>query len=250
MMKAVIIEDEARARRILASLIEEYCPQISIAEMAEDVPSGVLAIKNHEPDIVFLDIEMPGMDGFRLFEFFDEPKFDVIFTTAYNNHALRAFEVSAIDYLLKPIQPDQLIKSVERAEKVRQIGQHNLKERTATLQANMNPNGIINKIALPVSDGLIFVGMDEIICLEADGSYTTIFLTSGAEILVTKYLKDFVDLINHPTFYKPHRSYYINLNHLKKYVKQDGGHIVMSNDKIINLARDNKDEFLEKVMNR
>ncbi|MBI3234988.1 MAG: LytTR family transcriptional regulator, partial [Bacteroidetes bacterium] len=119
--------------------------------------------------------------------------------------------------------------------------------RTDLLQQNLKDKGVISKIALPVSDGLMFVDIDEIIYLEAEGSYTNIYLTNGTNLLVTKYLKDFIDLINSPQFYKPHRSYYINLNHIKQYVKTDGGHVVMSNGGIVHIARDSKEDFLTMI---
>jgi two-component system LytT family response regulator len=250
MLKAVIIEDELRARRILEAMLTEHCPQVTILDQAEDVASGVLSIKKHQPDLVFLDIEMPGMDGFKLFEFFDETNFEVIFTTAYNDYALRAFEVSAIHYLLKPIQIDLLIAAVNKAEKVIRSGNANFKGRAEVLTDNLKEKTNIKKLALPLADGFMFVTLDEIIYLMADGSYTNIYLTNGTKLLVTRYLKDFVELINQPTFYKPHRSYYINLNHIRQYVKQEGGHIVMSNGDIVHISRDNKEDFLANIQHR
>jgi two-component system LytT family response regulator len=251
MLKAIIIDDEPRARSILETLVKENCPNIELVGQADDVPSGVLAIKKHLPDLVFLDIEMPVFDGFRLFEFVDDPRFEVIFTTAYNDYAIRAFEVSAIDYLLKPIQIDKLQNAIAKVIKLRGIsGGSQLKQRNEVLLQNMKQQGVVSKIALPVSDGLMFVSVDEIIYLMADGSYTNIYLSNGTKLLVTRYLKDFVELIDHPQFYKPHRSYYINLNHIRQYVKTDGGHVVMSNGDTVNIARDSKDEFLTLVQDK
>ena len=251
MLKALIIDDEPKARRILEILIKENCSDITIVGQAEDVPFGVLAIKEHQPDIVFLDIEMPVFDGFRLFEFIDNHNFEVIFTTAYNDYALRAFEVSAVDYLLKPIQTEQLQKAIEKVKKMKGLGSNNqLKMRTDVLQQNLKDKGVISKIALPVADGLMFVDINEIIYLLADGSYTYIYLSNGTNLLVTRYLKDFIELINSPHFYKPHRSYYINLNHIRQYVKTDGGHVVMSNGDIVHISRDNKEDFLASISNK
>jgi two-component system LytT family response regulator len=239
-MKAVIIDDEGKARRILEALLNQNCEDVKVVAVADDVPSGVKMINREQPDIVFLDIEMPGFSGFQLLEFFDEIDFDIIFTTAYSEHALKAFEVSAIDYLLKPIQIDQLIKAVDkvRSKKAAQIN-----EKINTLKENLRENKI-SKIALPVADGLLFVKPEEILYLKAESSYTNIYLAENKTILVSKTLKEFEKLIDHPHFMRIHRSYFVNLNHIKQYFKSDGGHIEMINGDIVYFSKDKKEEML------
>ncbi|MFY0675382.1 MAG: response regulator transcription factor [Bacteroidia bacterium] len=239
-MRAIIIDDEGKARRILEALIDQNCEDVDVVGVADDVPSGVKAINKEYPDVVFLDIEMPGYSGFQLLDFFDEIDFDIIFTTAYSEHALKAFEVSAIDYLLKPIQIDQLVKAVNkvRAKKAAQIN-----EKIDTLKENLKGNKIA-KIALPVADGLLFVKPEEILYLKAESSYTNIYLIENKTILVSKTLKEFEKLIDHPHFMRIHRSYFVNLNHIKQYYKSEGGHIEMINGDIVYFSKDKKEEML------
>ncbi len=243
MLKAVIIEDEARARNILRQLLEEYCPDVTCVAMADDVPSGVKAIYQHQPDIVFLDIEMPGQSGFQLFDFFDEISFEVVFTTAYDQYALKAFEVSAIGYLLKPIQIDQLIQTVLRIKKMKDTAP--IAERVQTLKMNINSPKGINRIALPSSEGLLFVETDEVIYLSAEGAYTTVVLTGGRKLVVSKNLKQLTDVLVNDCFFRAHRSFLLNLNHVRQYVRQDGGYVIMDTDKKIPLSTNKRKEFLE-----
>lgn len=238
---AVIIDDEAKARRIMETLINDHCPQLNVVATAEDVLTGVKAIQKYKPNIVFLDIEMPGYTGFQLLDFFDELDFEVIFATAYSEYALQAFQVSAVDYLLKPIQIEQLQLAVEKAIKL--SGNSQMKERVSALKENIEEHAL-KKIALPMSHGLTFVPIKDILYLEADGSYTHIYLCNGEKLLVSKKIKEFEGTLhaqNH--FFRTHRSYIINLLRIKQYIKQDGGHIVMENDGIVHIARERKDDF-------
>lgn len=241
-LKAVIIDDEAKARRIMEALIEENCPNVEVVATAEEVLTGIKAINKFKPDVVFLDIEMPGYTGFQLLDFFEEVHFDVIFTTAYGDYALKAFQVSAVDYLLKPIQIEQLKHAVEKATKLRGIDANNL-ERIKTLKDNLEEHRL-KKIALPTSTGLVFIPVDDIVYLEADGSYTNIFLIDGKKMLISKKIKEFENmLIQDSRFFRTHRSYLINTTRIKAYVKHDGGHIVMENGDIAHLSREKKEEF-------
>jgi two-component system LytT family response regulator len=238
---AVIIDDEAKARRIMETLISDHCPQLKVVATAEDVLTGVKAIQKHKPNIVFLDIEMPGYTGFQLLDFFDDLDFQVIFATAYSEYALQAFQVSAVDYLLKPIQIEQLQAAVDKAIKL--SGNSQMKERVSTLKENMESNSL-KKIALPMSNGLTFVPIKEILYLEADGSYTHIYLCTGEKLLVSKKIKEFEGTLNAENqFFRTHRSFIVNIQRIKQYIKQDGGHIVMENDSIVHIARERKDDF-------
>lgn len=241
MFTAVIIDDEAKARRIMETLIADHCPQLTVVATAEDVLTGVKAIQKHKPNIVFLDIEMPGYTGFQLLDFFDELDFEVIFATAYSEYALQAFQVSAVDYLLKPIQIEQLQIAVDKAIKLSSNSQ--MKERVTTLKENMEDHSL-KKIALPMAHGLTFVLIKDILYLEADGSYTHIYLCNGEKLLISKKIKEFEGILHaENNFFRTHRSYIINLQRIKQYIKQDGGHVVMENDGIVHIARERKDDF-------
>lgn len=238
---AIIIDDEAKARRIMETLIAEHCPEIEVLESAEDVLTGIKAINKHNPEIVFLDIEMPGYTGFQLLDFFDDIQFSVIFTTAYSEYALQAFQVSAIDYLLKPIQIEKLVDAVKKVTKYR--GNAQMSQKVETLKENLEENHV-KKIALPMSHGLVFVAVKDIVYLKADGSYTHLFMQDGTKYFISKKVKDFEpSLTQTNTFFRTHRSYLINIDYIKEVVKQDGGHVVMENGDIVHLARERKEEF-------
>ncbi len=240
MIKAILIDDEAKARRIIEALLREYCPEVEVVAMAEDVPSGVIAINQHRPDVLFLDVEMPGYTGFQLLDFFKETDFEIVFTTAHSDYALQAFRVSAIDFLLKPIQISELIAAVEKVKTKR--GQN--KERLSVLRENFEGN-IIKKLALPVAEGLLFVNAEDISHLEADGPYTHFHFSDGRKILVSKKIKEFEDALSQQNnFFRTHRSYIINLKKMRQYVKQEGGYVLLENNIQIPLARERKTEFL------
>lgn len=247
MLKAVIVEDEARARRILESLLAEYCPKVEVLASVDDVPNGVKAINKHQPDLVFLDIEMPGYTGFQLFDFLEDISFEVVFTTAYNDYALKAFEVSAIAYLLKPIQIEQLIQAVERVEQL--VNKQPLNTRLNALEKNLEKEGHITRIGLPSSEGLLFVEAEEVVYLAAEGAYTNVFLKGKRKIVVSKNLKQLSDLLAHPCFFRTHRSYLVNLNHVRQYVRNSGGYLVMDNEDKIPISSSNRQDFLNVYSN-
>ena len=214
-IKAIIIDDEERARNTLSSLLLNYCPEINILATCSNVPDGVIAINIHKPDVVFLDIEMPDYNGFELLGFFREIDFDIIFVTAYSEYAIKAFEISAVDYILKPIDIDQLKNSVE---KLKQKKLHSQMQEQIELLKESYKGDDIRKIALSMSNGLTFVEVADIVFLEADGAYTTFFLKDGQKILVSKKLKFYEDILsNRSFFFRTHRSYFINVNFIKKY---------------------------------
>ncbi|WP_459210757.1 LytR/AlgR family response regulator transcription factor [Aquimarina rhabdastrellae] len=243
-MKVIIIDDERKARSLLKVLIEENCPKITAIHEAEDLLSGVEKIKKHKPDIVFLDIEMPEHSGLELLDYInkDDFNFEIIFVTAYSEYAIQAFQLAAIDYILKPVRPTQISEAVEKA--IKGIGNSQISAKLEELKKSLTASNF-NKIGLPFSEGIKFVNFDEIIMLEADGMYTKIQTVNEADILVSKPLKHFVTLLSKiSTFYRPHRSFLINLKFIKEYVKKDGGYIVMDNQKSVSISKDKKEEFL------
>jgi len=246
-MKAIIIDDENKARSVLKTLVQEDCPEITFLDEASDLLSGVQKIKITNPDIVFLDIEMPEHSGLEIINFFkDEPvNFQIIFTTAYNQYAIEALKLSAIDYILKPIDSEELVSAVRKAKYA--IEKNNINNKLSNIEKVFNQLSL-NKIALEVPKGILFVSHDDIIMFEADGVYTKVYLKNGKIELISKTLKYFVEQLEDKSiFYKPHRSYLINLKFMNQLVKKDGLHIVLENKKTIPISRDKKNEFLRLV---
>ncbi|MCK6639476.1 MAG: LytTR family DNA-binding domain-containing protein [Bacteroidia bacterium] len=242
MIRAVIVDDEERARNTLKALITEFCPELTVAGEASNVPDAVLQINKLKPDVVFLDIEMPEYNGFELLQFFREIDFQIVFVTAYSEYAVRAFEVSAADYLLKPVDVDSLVGAVEKVRKFREHAA--IQQRLDLLKDALNSDEI-RKIAVPMSDGLLFVEIADIVFLEADGAYTNIFLKNGSKILVSKKLGFFEDILNgRKIFFRTHRSSLININCIRRFVRGENT-IVMDNNSVVALARDRKHEFEE-----
>jgi two-component system LytT family response regulator len=240
MLKAIIIDDEENARITLAGLLAEYAPGVEILAQCVNVPEGVLAINKHNPDLVFLDVEMPEYSGFELIDFFKDITFEIIFVTAYSQYAIRAFEVSAVDYLLKPVEIDSLKAAIEKANKKRDLA--NVMQRLQ-LMKNAYAGHDIQKIALPMSNGLLFVDISQIVLFEADRVYTNVFLSDGSRLTVSKPMRTFEDvLIGRPFIFRPHRSYLVNLHHIKKYLKGESM-IVTDNNMNIPVARDRKADF-------
>ncbi|MCT4664607.1 MAG: LytTR family DNA-binding domain-containing protein [Flavobacteriales bacterium] len=242
-IKAIIIDDEERARRVLSSMLEEYCAdKIEVIGQCANVPQGVLEINRKNPDVVFLDIEMPDYSGFELLDFFKEVDFEIIFVTAYNQYALQAFEVSAVDYILKPVRIDQLEKAVDKLFSKQSI---QMKERLDLLKTNLQSEN--SKIAVPVSDGLILLKVCEISHLIADGSYSKIFLKGGEEMLVSKKLKYFEELLaNQHNFYRIHRSSIINMEFVVKYNRHES-EVTLENGIGVKVSRDQKSKFEERI---
>ena len=246
-MKTIIIDDENRARRVLKSIIEDSCIGIEKILEASNLVDGIELIKKEQPEVVFLDIEMPKHSGLEIVDFFKEEPipFQIIFTTAYQEYAIEAFKLSAIDYLLKPLDENEVINALEKAKNV--LHNNDIKSKLQNLQKALHQLSL-NKIALVVPKGIVFTSHDEILYFEADGVYTKVHLVNGKTELICKTLKHFTNqLKEQPSFYKPHRSYLINLKFMKELVKKDGFHIVMQNLNTIPIARDRKDEFIQMV---
>lgn len=243
-MKAIIIDDEERARNSLKALLTEFCPNVEVLTLCGSVPEGVLNINQKRPHLVFLDIEMPEYNGFELLSFFRDIDFQVIFVTAYNEYALRAFEVSATDYLLKPVDIEKLKIAVEKAAKKTE---HSDMQNKVDVLKDSFRTGQFNKIALPVAEGLLFVEVPDITFLEAEGAYTNVWLKNGSRILVSKKLKFFEEILDtRPNFFRSHRSFIVNINYLKKYNKNDSS-LQLDNGKVVYVSRERKSEFEEQL---
>ncbi|OSZ78633.1 hypothetical protein CAP35_10400 [Chitinophagaceae bacterium IBVUCB1] len=243
-IKTIIIDDEEPARRALKNILDLYCPQVELQGEANNIPDGVKLINKTNPQLVLLDIEMPGYNGFELLDFIKEVNFEIIFITAYSEYALKAFEVSAIDYLLKPVNIDQLNAAIEKVSQ--KLHASNMQKRVELFKENHHSNEF-SRIALPVSDGLLFIEVIDIILLEADGAYTHVWLRNGSKILVSKKLKFFEDVLNaRKHFYRPHRSYMVNFNFVTKYNKGESM-LVMDNKISVPVSKEKKHE-LEEVL--
>ena len=246
-MKVLIIDDENKARRLLQQLIKEQCPAISQILEADDLENGITVIKAEHPDIVYLDIEMPNYSGLQILELLgDEAKnFQIIFTTAYNQYAIEAFKLSAIDYLLKPIDAKELKQATERAIEVQR--DNSINTQLADLKKAFNQLAL-NKIALEIPKGVLFISHDDIVLFEADGMYTSVQLLDGTNELICKPLRHFAEQLSELSiFYKPHRSYLVNLKHIKELSKKDGHHLIMGNNKTVPISKDKRDEFMTVV---
>lgn len=243
-MKAIIIDDELKSRKLIQILISENCPEISSCFEAPDLEAGVALIKKEQPDIVFLDIEMPKHSGLEILDFFQpsEINFQIIFITAYNEYALQAFKISAVDYLLKPIDKDEFVSAVSKAKLISSSKKVNqsLEELKKVFQQLS-----LNKMALEIPKGVLFVSHEDILLFEADGMYTKVYLKGNETQLICKPLKHFVEqMMDKSFFYKPHRSYLINLKYLKELSRNDGVYLIMENNKSIPLSKEKKEEFM------
>jgi two-component system LytT family response regulator len=241
-IKAIIVDDELNARLLLRNFIEDYCQEIELVGEAEDVKSAVKIINNNLVDLVFLDVEMPVENGFVLFDYFNKPTFETVFCTAYSQYAIKAFEVSAVDYILKPIGISKLKEAVEKVVLKRSLNlpQTNI----GILKENLQENKI-KKIGVHIGDGIVFMDLNDILYFEADGSYTIIHHKNGKDLAVKK-IKHFEDLLSSDTrFFRIHRSYFVNITLIKKYSKKDGLSVTYDDKILLPISREKKEEFEE-----
>lgn len=241
-LRAIIVEDEKHSRETLKQLLTEYCQGVEILYAAESISEAEVAIKTHNPDLVFLDIELKTGTSFDLLESLGDINFEIIFTTAYDQYAIRAIKFSSLDYLLKPIDLDELRNAVEKAKISRNSKTH--QQQLEILIDNLK-RGRPGRICLATQEGFEFIDTNKIIYCKANGSYTEFILTENKKILVSKHLKEYENLLDNHQFMRVHNSYLINLKEVKKYVKTDGGYIVMNNGDAVSLSKGKRDAFLE-----
>ncbi len=242
-IKAIIVEDEDNSRITLFNMLTNFCEGVTIVAEVDSVKSAVAAIREHQPDLVFLDIEMPEQNGFKLFDYFDTPNFDIIFTTAYDQYAVRAFRFSAMDYLLKPINLEELREAIKKVIEKRQFEKSS--DRINLLRENLN--NFINKLALPTNDGYIFIELKEIVHCEAQGNYTVFYLVNEEKVVISKTLKVYADLLEDFNFFRINRSNLINLNHVRKYGRQKSPTVTLRSGISLVLSETRKKEFLERI---
>lgn len=244
MIRCVLIDDESNSLEMMEWLLKTYCPQVKIEAMCNAASKGIEAINQFKPDVVFLDIEMPHMNGFDMLEQFDKLTFDVVFCTAYDQFAIKAFKYSALNYLLKPVDPEDLKETIRRIEEKKASPS---KEQIELLFQNIRQSSkpAPQRIALTSGDGMIFVPTQDILYCQAESNYTSVVLTGGKKILVSKVLKEIDETLSGPDFFRVHNSYLINLNHIKKYVRGEGGYIIMDDGANISISRNKRQEFME-----
>ncbi len=245
LLKAIIIDDEKHCRRMLHWAIEKHCPEVEVLAECKSGAEGITAIQSYVPDLVFLDIEMRDMTGFDMLERIGEISCDIIFTTAYDNFAIEAFKVNAIDYLLKPIDENELAVAVKKVAQKKEDPIST--EQMAFLLAQLK-NTLYDKdasIALPSSTGLEFVTIADIIYCQSDSNYTHVHINGKKTMVVSKTLKDVEDLLPDIGFFRVHHSYTVHLKHIRRYLKADGGYLVMSNGDKVKVSRSKKELLME-----
>jgi two-component system LytT family response regulator len=246
MATCILIDDELQALKLLRVVIEQYCPSLNILGEAEDLPNGIKLIRKVKPDIVFLDIEMPGHSGLEIMDFFneDEVNFNIIFTTAYSEYAIQAFRLSAIDYLLKPIQHSQLVEAVARYES-RTINANVATFKNLEHNLRTGNDWRDKRIAIPSGQSIIFFKPEEIIMIKGEAAYSELYLQDGNKLLASRNLKHFEELLKAiPIFMRTHKSYIVNMNEVKQYVKSDGGYLQLSKNFEAGISGDKVDAML------
>ncbi len=244
MLKTIIIDDEPDSVQSLARDLSRHCPEIEIVAQCNGAKDGIRAINAHKPDVVFLDIDMPLINGFELLELMPQIDFEVVFTTAYDEYAMQAFRISAVDYLLKPIEPEALVKSVEKVKLLRESGNAQKQIDFLMQQLKDQRNNAIHRIALPTTEGLDFINMEDILYCESDGAYSFLHLTNGSKILISKTLKYLEDILCEFQFFRVHKSYIVNMDYVSKYSRGSGGLLTMKNGAEIKVSRSKKEELL------
>jgi two-component system LytT family response regulator len=244
MLRSILIDDEESNISSLTEKLHRHCPQIEIIAACNTAEKAIMAIDSLKPSLVFLDIEMPVMNGFLMLQQLEFKNFELVFTTAYDHYAIKAIRFSALDYLVKPIEIEELKIAVARAEQKREdITSANQLE--LLLENLLVKKNNFQKIAIPTTEGLHFINMNDIIYLEANANYTHIILVDTKKYIVCHTLKDFEDMLPADTFVRVHNSYIINKNFAEKYIRGEGGQVVLSNGSVIDISKRKKADFLK-----
>ncbi|MEO5602152.1 MAG: LytTR family DNA-binding domain-containing protein [Cyclobacteriaceae bacterium] len=244
MIKCIVIDDEVHCLETMSMLLKSYCPGAQLVDTCRSAKSGIESIEKLEPDLVFLDVEMPVMNGFEMLEQFSSISFSIVFTTSYDQYAIKAIRFSAMDYLLKPIDPKELVSAIHKVTTRKDLPSAEqfkmLKEKVQS-----HENGF-TKIAVPTSEGFELVPTDTIISIEADDNYTHFCLTNHKKVTACRTLKEVEELLeSFPSFIRVHHSFMVNLNEVTKYVRGEGGYLVMTDGSSVNVSRSRKDALLK-----
>jgi two-component system LytT family response regulator len=241
-LRSIIVDDEFDAVNFIQSLIETYCPDLEVVGKAYSALEGIKLIRDQNPDLVFLDVEMPHGSGFDLLANFPKKTFDVIFITAFNHYAIKAIKFSAVDYILKPINISEFLEAVKKVIQAR----HEKTEKELsfdTLFENLR-SSLPHKLAIPTTDGMEYLNTKDIIRVEADRSYSMFYMADGRKFLVSRNLKEYQEMLSDRNFFRTHNSHLVNLEYVKKYYRYDGGYIEMTDGSTVAISRNKKDLFL------
>ncbi|MGD1848836.1 MAG: LytR/AlgR family response regulator transcription factor [Salibacteraceae bacterium] len=239
--RAILVDDERKSRMNLALLLKKFCPQVEVVCQCKNIQSAKKALGTYRPQLVFLDIKMPGGSGFDLLESVQDRFFEIIFTTGYDEYAIKAFQHHAIGYLLKPIYSEDLVEAVQRATHYMEQA-HN---RYVELLQDLQRPSTRETVPLPVEDGLELVAIKDMLRLQAEGTYCKVFLKDGRQIMLTKSLKSMEKLLESASFFRIHQSHLVNLSEVRKVLKTNGGFVLMSDGVELEVSRRKKGELLE-----
>lgn len=244
MLKATIIEDSPDAEEKLRFLLGKFCgDNIQLTTSANSGQAGIATVAEHRPDLVFLDIELGDMTAFEMLERIEPVDFQVIFTTAHDHYAIKAIRHSAVDYLKKPIGREELIAAIARAES---NPNRMLREQVSLLSQHSQTKGILpEKIALTTADGLLFIKIADMVRCESDRMYTVVTMAGGERLVVSKPMGQLEEILDGQGFFRIHNSHLVNMNHIRQFVRTDGGYVVMDDGATVSVARNRKEEFLE-----
>lgn len=240
-MKAILLDDEKHCREVLTLLLQKHCPQVQLLASFGSGAEAIASMASLQPELVLLDIEMPGMSGFDFLAACPQRHFSVVFTTAYNEYAIQAIRHSALDYLLKPIDKDELIKAVERASMEMAMRPE---RRIEQLLKSIQPTPDKKRFAVPTMEGLTLINPDEILYVQSDGPYSHFYFTDGRHLLISKTLKEAEETLPSDLFFRIHNSYLVNMQCIQKYLRGEGGEIVLRNGTQLPVSRNRKQEFL------
>lgn len=250
MINSVIIDDEIHGQKFLNGLIAKHCPEVTVLAMADSMETGIAIIKKHKPDLVFLDIQMPNGTGFDLLDKIEKIDFSIIFTTAFDSYAIKAFKVSALDYLLKPIDQDDLQVAVNKMIDKKKLSAPIFDPRIEVLldlQRQKQEQRQITNLSLPTQNGFEFVFVEDIVRLESDGNYTNVIFKTGEEKVVTRSLKEFEDILENSNFVRCHHSHMVNVKYVSRYIRGEGGILELLDGTQIDVSRRKKEEVLQKL---
>ena len=242
-IRSIIIDDESMARQLLKAMLEEYCPEVEVLASCENLPEGIKAIKKHQPDLIFLDIEMPGHSGLEILEFFndDEVNFNIIFTTAYNQFAIQAFKLSAVDYILKPIEGEELVQSINRYSNLKQ--KHNYAHLRELVESKQ-----LKKISIATAQSIKFIELNEILFMKGDGAYTYFHFKNGTDFLSSRNLKQYEDILaENKDFFRCHKSYLININYVSDIIKSDGNFVILNEEHKLAISNEKVNELVKLI---
>ncbi len=242
-IRTVLIDDEKSSLIILQKLLEKHVPEVEVVATAQSVAEGIKVINETKPDLVFLDISMPDGDGFEVLEKVTYKDFGVIFVTAYDQYAIKAFEFAALHYILKPVRPEDLIEAVNRFKETRG---ENFEEKLKLLTQSIGQQKP-SKLILPTSSGMHIIDLDDIIRCESSNNYTTFYLKDGKKIIVSKSIQTYERLLKDSHFCRVHNKHIVNLKYIKKYVRGRGGYVVLANGEQIDVSEGRKKQFLDKL---